>query len=71
MAHGKTLAMRAITRPEPTYVKQYLVEEREVRVGLRKTMRLYKVGHWTPHTEGSRDRTLPGKARIRARRSAR
>jgi len=70
MAHGKTLVMRAITRPEPTYVKQYLVEEQTKKRGIRKLVRLVKVGDWTPHTGGSRDRALPGKVRRNARKAA-
>ena len=70
MASPKTLALREITRPEPTYLAKFEAEEVKARVGIRKVIRWRKVGEWAPHTNPDRDRSLPGKARRRARHAA-
>ena len=71
MAHGKTLALREIPRPEPEHLVKFEAEEVEARVGIRKVMRWVKVGEWLPHANPDRDRSLAGKARRRARREVR
>ena len=71
MAHGKTLGLREIRRPEPEYLVKFEAEEVKARVGIRKVIRWQKVGLWAPHVNSARDRALPGKARRRARRAAR
>jgi hypothetical protein len=68
MAHGKTLELREI-RPHPVVVEgtECSLKTKEVDgvvlITGRKTC--------MPYVGASRDRSLPGKARIRARRVAR
>lgn len=65
--HGKTLVMKALKQPEATYVKQFLTEDAKIkRLG---SVMFRKVGDWSPHTNPERDRSLPGKARRRARKA--
>jgi hypothetical protein len=71
MAHGKSLEMREIQRPEGQ-----VIEGTECTVIFREIPGMDEpvpvgVKRCAPYTEGSRDRSLPGKARIRARRAAR
>lgn len=66
MAHGVTLQMRAIKHPAPTYLVRYEAELDKNKVGM-----LVRVGAWEPYRNPERDRSLPGKARIRARKAGR
>jgi hypothetical protein len=70
MAHGKTLDLRAITRPEPQYVVRHQAERKEFRRGGRFFWRIVRVGIWSTHVNPSKDRTLAGKARRNARKAA-
>jgi hypothetical protein len=67
MAHGITLKMRKIRRPAPDYVVRH--EAAQVKQNGRLTFR--RVGKWEARVNEEKDRSLPGKARRRARRAAR
>lgn len=69
MAHGKTLQLRAITRPDPEYLVRYEVEEQKVRIGVRKVARLVKVGTWTPYVNPERDKKRHARLRAELRRT--
>ena len=71
MAHGESLVMRAIARPEPEYVKQYLTEERKVRIGIRKVARIVKVDDWSPYVNPERDKKRHARLRAELRRTGR
>lgn len=63
MAHGITLAMRAIDAPAIRYIHEHPAAV--------KTKRGYvKPAGMTSHVNPEKDRSLAGKARIRARRQA-
>ena len=67
MAHGITLKMRAIKRPETRYlfINPPLVKLSDGR-------RFGQQRHdGPPYRNPAKDRSLPGKARLRARRAAR
>jgi hypothetical protein len=77
MAHGVTLEMRAIKRPAPEVIHESSVVERielpskapDGKPLVRWVWRLTGGTYVAP--EPSRDRSLPGKARRRARKAAR
>lgn len=68
-AHGVTLAMRAVKAPPTSWVHQHpkpvAVRRRGELIGYRQP------DNMTPYVNPAKDRSLPGKDRIRARRAAR
>ncbi len=68
-AHGITLAMRWIKPPAPRWVHRH-PKAREVRVG-DTVVGYRKPAGMTSYVNPDKDRSLPGKARRRARKAAR
>lgn len=70
MAHGKTLDLRAIKPARPQFVHEH---PEPVKVKRGKLLFWRKPGGMVAYvaTESTRDRSLRGKARIRARKAAR
>jgi hypothetical protein len=64
MAHGKTLVMREIARPEPQHIIEH-PKPVKVKGGL-----FAKPRGMQTYVNADKDRTLPGKARRRARKAA-
>lgn len=66
MAHGTTLDMRAIQPVSPAFVHKH---PEPYKVGDGPTAYYIKAGGMKPYLGASRDRSLPGKARRRARKA--
>lgn len=65
-AHGITLDMRAVKKPESPYIAIHVASPVKGRRGVSRV-----VAGFVAHTNPAKDRTLTGKARRRARKAAR
>lgn len=65
MAHGKTLELRAIKAPEPTWIHRF-----EAVADKSKPGRLVRVGEWLPYVNPARDLKRNARLRLELRVSA-
>lgn len=68
MAHGVTLALRWIKRPPARWIHKH-PQAHVVRTATGEVVGYRKPGGMTSHVNPEKDRSLAGKARIRARRA--